>query len=942
MKANRLLFFPILLLLPLLAFSQKYTLRGSLTDTSAQPIVGSTVMLLAPKDSSLLAFSRSNAEGAFDFKNLSSGEYLLRCTYFGYKTFQKAVRLEGTAPVVDLGKLNMEVRSNLLSEVEIKGEANPVTIRNDTIEFNAGSFKVKDNAVVEDLLKKLPGVEVAKDGTVTAQGKEVKNVTVEGKKFFGDDPKIATRNLPADAVSKVQVFDKKSEQATFSGIDDGEREKSINLDLKDDKKKGWFGKIIAGGGASEGGDLRYEGRTTLNSFKPKRQISILGMGNNTNEAGFSIDDYMAFSGAMRSMMGGGGGARISLQFDADNSDVPLNFGNNEGFIDTWAGGVNFDQSYGKKNDFNGSYFYSRSDKNYDENTIRNSSLRTSQFTTIDNAIKEQITDNHRLNLALDQKIDSFNSVQLNSTFLYTQNQQTIHSTSGTSNAAGVLQNYGSRDYDSDATGSKWTGSALWRHKFARKKGRNMTATVNFGLNDNESTSNSFAPNQVFDPQGNQLLSDTIAQYQGFKNDVSNWGAKATYTEPLGNKRYLEFNYGYFNTVNSANKDVFDVNNGEKSYNTLFSNAYENTYGYHRGGAGFRLNRKKWNLGTGVDLQSGVLEGKVTEGQGLPVRQTFEHLLPRLNVHYEFGQNKNLDYNYSTAVTPPTVEELQPVPDVSDPLNISDGNPDLRPEYTHNMNLNFVSFNPENFSSLFGGIFATYTQDKIVMSQSVDPQTFIRHFRPVNTTSAINLNGSMAYGMREKDWDSRFRIHLTGNLNKGQSLINDGETNTTTTAYGPSLSWDFDPAEWFSLSSEARFSWNNTRYSIDRAFDQSYVSQNYSSTADVKLPKNFAFNTSFDLTINNGLSTGYDKPIPIWNATISKYLMKGKKLEIALTVRDILNRNVGISRTANLNYVEDRRVASLGRYGLLRLTYSLNSMGGPGGPGRGGMRMMIRR
>lgn len=469
----------------------------------------------------------------------------------------------------------------------------------------------------------------------------------------------------------------------------------------------------------------------------------------------------------------------------------------------------------------------------------------------------------------------------------------------------------------------------------------MTLNANFGLNGNDANSNSFAPNRFFDDGGQPILSDTIAQYQDFNNDVTNWGAKATYTEPLGRKRYLEFNYGYFKTVNSANKQVYDVDNGEKSYNTLLSNAYENTFGYHRGGAGFRLNRKKWNLGTGIDVQSAVLEGVVTAGEGLPVRQTFEHLLPHLNLHLEFEQNQNVDFSYNTTVTPPTVEELQPIPDVSDPLNITEGNPTLKPEYAHTMNLNFASFNPENFRSLFGGVFATYTQDKIVMAQSVDTQTFIRHYRPENTASAINLNATVAYGMRVKNWDSRFRLHLNGNSSKGQSRINNIDNNTTTSMLGPSLAWDFDPAAWFSLATEARYSWNKTHYSIDRNFDQTYFSQNYSSTLDLQLPHNFAFNTSFDLTVNNGLSTGYGKSIPIWNATLSRFFMKGKKLELALTIRDILNRNVGISRTANLNYVEDRRVSSLGRYGLVRLTYSLNSMGGRPGGG-GGMRMMIRR
>lgn len=941
MKASRHLLLPIFLLLPFLLFAQKYTIQGTLIDTTAEPLVGATVMLLAPEDSSLLAFSRTDEAGFFDFKNQSSGEYLLRCTYFGYNDLQRNISLEGPERVKDLGNLNMDIRSSLLNEVEIKGEANPVTFRNDTIEFNAGSFKVKDNAMVEDLLKKLPGVEVDKDGNITAQGEDVKNVTVEGKKFFGSDPKVATKNLPADAVKKVQVYDKKSEQATFSGIDDGEHEKSINLKLKDDKKKGWFGKFMAGGGASEGGDSRYEGRMNLNSFRPKRQLSFLGMGNNTNEAGFSIEDYMAFSGAMRSMMSGGGGGRVTLQFDSDNMDVPLNFGNNEGYIDTWAGGVNFNQEYGKKSDFNGSYFYSLSDKNYEQNTIRSSSLQNRQFSTNDQAIQQNINDNHRLNFTLDQRIDSFNSVQLASTFLYTQNEQKTRSTTETFGPNGTLQNDGSRDYSSDAAATNWTGSALWRHKFANKKGRNMTTNFNFGLNGNDATISSIAPNRLFDDGGQILSNDTIAQYQDFKNDVHNWGAKATYTEPLGHKRYLEFNYGYYETVNNADRKVYDDDNGERTFNTMFSNAYENTFGYHRGGAGFRINRKKWNLGAGVDYQSAVLEGIVTTGQGLPVRQTFQHLLPRMNLHYEFQQTKNFDLHYNAAVNPPTVAQLQPVPDVSDPLNISEGNPDLRPEYAHSMNLTLAAFNPENFSSIFGGIFITYTQDKIVMAQIVDPQTFARRYQPINTESATSINSNISYGMRVKAWDSRFRFRASGNFSTGESLINGGKNNTTSTRIGPSVSWDFDPAEWFSMTTSARLNWNKSHYSIDRAFDQTYVSQNYSSDLDLQLPKDFAFSTGFDLTLNNGLSTGYDEPIPIWNATISKFLMKGKKLQLALTVRDILNRNIGISRTANLNYVEDRSVASLGRYGLLRLTYSLNSLGGRGHRGPG-MRMMIRQ
>ena len=344
-----LLFFPVLL------FSQKFTLRGALQDTAQTPLAAATVMLLNPVDSALLFFSRSQTDGVFEFKNLAEGEYLLRASYFGYENLQQAVQVAAPAnggSMVELGNLFMEIKNTQLREVEISGQANPVLLKGDTIEFNAGSFKVKENAVVEDLLKKLPGVEVDRDGTIKAQGEEVKNVLVDGKKFFGSDPKIATQNLPADAVNKVQVYDKKSDQAVFSGVDDGQREKTIDLKLKEDKKNGWFGTLSGGGGSDLNeapNDFRYEGRLSLNRFKPKQQLSLLGMGNNINQSGFSINDYLAFSGAMRQMMGGGSGA-MRLQIDSDDSSIPLDFGGqNEGFLKTWAGDLNFNQEYGKKN-----------------------------------------------------------------------------------------------------------------------------------------------------------------------------------------------------------------------------------------------------------------------------------------------------------------------------------------------------------------------------------------------------------------------------------------------------------------------------------------------------------------------------------------------------------------------------------------------------------------
>ncbi|MBL7803490.1 MAG: TonB-dependent receptor [Saprospiraceae bacterium] len=939
MKTILIFFCTLFLCTPLYLSAQKFSLRGTLVDTAAAPLEGSTVMLLSPRDTSLLAFTRSGAGGLFEFRSLNAGNYLLRASYPGLRNYQQNVPLDGNPRPVDLGQLALTGGLNIIDGVEITAEANPVAIKGDTVEYNAGSFKVKQNAVVEDLLKKLPGVEVKSDGTITAMGETVQNVTVDGKKFFSNDPKIATKNLPADAVNKVQVFDKKSEQAQFSGVDDGQREKTINLELKEDRKNGWFGTLTGGGGLDAEEKARYEGRLSLNRFTPKQQLSFLGLGNNINQAGFSIEDYMAFSGAMRQMMGGGGG-RVTLQFDSDNMTVPLDFGNNEGFLNTWAGGVNFNQEYGSKykGDLNASYMFTQADKNYDRTIQRNNFLPQGDYQTSSTSAENNSLQNHRLNLSLDQKVDSFNSVLITSAISYGDNSAQTLGQSRTFGAEGELQNTGDRRYLSDATGTNWTGGVLWRHKFA-KKGRNFTVNLDGGLNRSESVSTSFSDNQFI--RGNTTVRDTIAQDQYFTNDETSLSAKGTYTEPLGQRRYLEFSYAYSLTQNNADKDVFDLDGGENTFNPLLSNAYENRFDYQRGGAGFRINRKSWNGSVGLDYQYAVLDGAVTSGQGQPVRETFRHVLPRLDYNYQFAPTRNLRVFYQTRVSPPSVQQLQPVPDLSDPLNIRDGNPDLNPEYAHSIQTNYMSFNPENMRSFFTNLSFDYTQDKIVYAQSVDSQ-FVRHYRPENTAANYRLFGMTSFGWRFKALKSRLNLNTQGSWNRGQGLVNNVTNYTTGIALTQGASLDFNPADWFSLNAGAELTWNQSRYSIDQSFNQEFLTQTYTSELNLDLPADFAFNTSLNVAVNTGRADGFNTTIPIWNAEFSHSFLKNKRLQVGLSVRDLLNRNQGLHRSANLNYVEDERVASLGRTVMLRATYSLNSFG-PGGPGGGPrMRMLIRR
>jgi hypothetical protein len=411
-----------LLLISVSAHSQKFAVKGTVTDSTSGPLPSATVMLLNATDSSLANFGVSDAKGAFEIRNVSAGRYLLKISFVGYVPFTRLIETPPPGAVLELGALKMQVLTKELETVVFKGDI-PVVVKRDTIEYNAASFKTKANANVEDMLKKMPGIEVETDGSIKAQGEDVQRVTVDGREFFGRDPKLATRNLPADAVDKVQVFDKKSDQATFTGIDDGQREKTINLELKEEKRNGAFGTLLGGLGT----DDRFQARASINRFTKGKQLSFLGMGNNVNEQGFSMDDYMNFSGGSTQMMGGGG--RVSITMD-NNSGVPMNFGGRQnGIVTNWAGGINFNQDLSKKTKVTASYFFSSLDQDLIQSVNRINYLPQGSYTFNQDSRQQNLNDNHRVNLVLEHQIDSANSIKFTSNTSYTDSEQRLTSLS---------------------------------------------------------------------------------------------------------------------------------------------------------------------------------------------------------------------------------------------------------------------------------------------------------------------------------------------------------------------------------------------------------------------------------------------------------------------------------------------------------------------------------
>lgn len=909
---------------------RKFSISGKVLDQDSLPLVSATVMLLNAQDSILLSFSQSSKDGAFELKNIRRGIYLLQITYLGFQSFSKGIKLADKA--LHLGGIELSPQAETLEKVVVEAERFPMIIRKDTIEFNAESFNTQPNDVVEDLLKKLPGVKVERDGTIKAQGEEVKNVLVDGKEFFGKDPKIATKNLPAKAVNKVQIFDKKSDMAEFSGIDDGREEKTINLKLKEGMKKGYFGSAKAGLGT----DSRFEAKTNINRFSEKQQLSFLGMGNNINEQGFTFEDYLNFSGGLQNMMSGGGGA-IRLELNSDDMALPLNFGQDEGFMTTWAGGVNLNNEFNKNTELNGSYFYNSLNHDINRQTRKESFLPNQTYISEEEIEQKKLNSNHRLNFTLDHKIDSLQSLKLRSTFSYNNSDVESSSSSRVIGEKGLLENDGKRVNASDGEGLNLNTSLLYRRKFS-KKGRFLSTDFSFRLRENDSKGNLQAINNFYSENGNIFSSDTLLQNNTRFNDQFNYGFKFSYTEPIAKRQYLEFNYSFQKNSHEIEKKVYDQGpeNSNPIFNTQLSSHYDSDYTYNRPGVNFRVNRKKYNLSAGLSLQHSRLDGNIISEEAV-IKKSFVNLLPNLRWTYDLATSKNFHLNYAASVREPSIEQLQPVVDNSDPFNIYVGNPDLKPEYSHNINLRYFSFSQFSMTNFFVTARFSYTTNKISESQLIDP-SFVTTRQPLNVDNGYNLRTNINFGTPIKKLGIRVDINPGFTFNRGINFINGLENQTNSFISSVDISIENRAKDVFDIIAGANLSNQQTHYSIDSNMDQDFWDQVYWGEFSLNFLKHYKFSTSVDYAVYSGRSSGFNDNVAIWEASISRFFLKNKRGELTLRAVDLLDQNKGINRQASLNYVLDERTQSLGRYFMFSFTYALQGFG----ERHGGIKFIQRR
>lgn len=900
MRLFTLLIFPILL--SSLSYAQGRVVSGSVTDTSGAPLSDVTVNL---KSASENLSVKTNASGKYQFANALSSDFVLTITGIGYTTYTQLYTVadqQGKAYIIDPVKLS--IKTNELEAVVIT--VNPITIREDTIEYRTDAYKVREGAPVEDVLKKLPGVSVDKDGVVTAQGKEVKRVRVNGKDYFGGDVITATQNLPADVIENIQIIDDYGDRANQTGVKEGEPEKVLNINVKRGMNKGSFGNGTVGVGTKD----RYVARFNGNTFKEDRQISVLGSLNNTNANSFNFNAG-----------GRGGGAR-----GANFGSTERGGSGGDGTTLSTSFGLNYRDSWGKKITSYGSYSFSGRDNNTLSNSFQqdfnplniNSTKRTNQSHTQ--------SANHRLTWNVEYKIDSQNYIKITPYFSYATSEGSTNGVTEFFKPGYYTLNNGMSNNTS--TTPAWGSELFYIHRFKRKgRNFNVSATINYSAREQDRNSQ----NTYFNVDTVNSISSQINQFQfiGTDNVNTTKNVRFSFAEPIGKYTALEASYTRNNSTTKSIRDVSDVDSttGEKFKNSKQSNDYDYEFVTDRYGLSLHTNKTKYNYFFGLVAQPSVLTG-MDKGRNITTRNTNFNFAPTARFAYKFSRSHSLTATWGGTSREPNFTQMQPVSDSSNIKNIVTGNPDLKAEFTNRFSLQYNKVVIMTGSSIFANFSFDQTQNKIVSSRVNQVAGTGRTTTYLNTDGFYGFNGN--FSMTQPFLKKKLTVTVStsgsydNNISFTDYLKNTG--HNWTIRPGMRVRVDVPEIIDININSSYLYNKNTTEY------------PNYTYTSEVKTftigleGKNFFFKDwtlGYELNkiFNTGfLSTKNTNPT-LLNLYLEHRFLKNNKGTLRLQGYDLFNQNTGISRDVNGTTVTDYQNNRLGRYFLLTFNLRLQKFAG---------------
>lgn len=925
------LFFVFFCAFEILAQNGKSSVRVKITDSvMLEPIPSVTVLISKDGSAEGAYYAVTDDSGTGIIRDVPAGKYIFSAELMGYKSISFPVELKGKE--TDLGELFMSEDIAMLDEVVITAVGNPIIVKKDTIEYSAAGYKTSDNDVLEDLLKKLQGVEVDSDGGITVQGESITKIMIDGKEFFLDDPSLASKNIPAKIIQKIKIVDKKSDQAEFTGIDDGQEEKVIDLTIKPGLLEAWFGNVSAGGGhdlQTEEHDARYQASGMIGRFTENNQISIILNGNNTNNRGFN-DMTSEMSGGMRGR----------------------GFGGDRGGITTsWMAGINGNMNIGgdKDREIGGNYLYNGSIRDVEERSSRTTFLSdTESLLTKNNEQSRFFSDGHRGGAVFDYKFNDNTSILFRPRFNYGTTRYDERSEYSTDNSLSGRVNSGESEAFSEGISWRTNGRFLLRQKIGQTKGRTLSLNVDYSLSNNDYDGTNRSSTYTFsgaDTTGRTLIDQRYSQME----ENYSVSADLTYTEPLGNNFFILGSYRFDWQEYKSEKMTYDLTpDGADVWNEDYSSRMRNTFLNHRMQLSMMKQEKKYNVQLGVNAQPSTTRTVGELGTVRDTSYTVWNFAPSARFDYNFSDHEFLRLFYWGRTTQPSVNQLMPVPDNSDPLYVSLGNAALKPEFQHRLRMHYNFTDMKTFStySLMGGF--NYTKDDIINASWYDGSG-VQYTAPINSDRPV-VGGDMMLMINSQIAKSGFSItsYTRGSVTSSLSytgtdtsavtlseIMDDliaGRTTSMTLSENLTFVYRNDYIEarlgarasyrkaWYEIASQARAdTWDNSVFTEITA----------------TMPWGMELKTDARYNYYIGYDEGFGEPELMWNAEISQLFLK-KKMTLRLKVYDILNQAKNYYRNTTDNYVEDVYNNTLGQYFMISLVYRFGNFDkagmrrGPGG------------